>query len=257
MDCRLAREQLDVARPGSADGDNPELQLAFAHLEVCGSCAELFRFRRAFDGKVGAVVRDVDVPPDFKLQVARAVGAASPRPASDQGFAGRAPSRRAALLAGCAAALLIAAGWTWFASRAAPAPLTAAEVLAWWRAQLGPDSALDLQSLPAFDGGFDPAPGDGRWSRLAAASPRGADLDGDGADDAAVYLFRGGFLVVMPPDRVSDPPSAASALAATRHYAPVPHVAWTAGHRVHLCFVPGGTPAQLEQLLRTLHAAAA
>ena len=83
-------------------------------------------------------------------------------------------------------------------------------------------NGFDVQSLPEFDGSFEATIGDGRWRSLANGAPRGADLDSNGKHDAVVFAFQGGFLVVIAPDRVSDPPAARSALEATADYSPAP-----------------------------------
>lgn len=258
MECRTARELLDAARPESVDREDAELQAAFAHLDECDACAEVVEFRRGFDRRVGAIVRQVCVPADLQsrlvqalvpVDVAPQVSAVPPLEVRHR--------RRALILAASAAALLIAAGWSFYAARSLPAPLAAADVLDWWRSELTRQSGFDAAALPEFDGSFDAALGDGRWRSLAQSGPRGADIDRDGTHDAAVFPFVGGFVVVVGPDRVADPPSNASASAATPVYAPVPHVAWTHARCMHICFLPGGTPRQLQQLVRNISSSAA
>lgn len=258
MECRTARELLDFARPDSADREAPELQEAFAHVDECGACADVLEFRREFDRRVGEIVRDVPVPTDLcaRLQQAFAppVETVQPRPVENTT---KRQARRAFVLATSAAALLIAAGWSFYRAHSAPAPLAATDVIDWWQAELA-RPGFDVAALPEFDGKFEATVGDERWRSLSSTEPRGADLNGDGADDAAVFPFSGGFFVVLAPHRVSDPPSASSANSAKQLYLPVPHVAWTHNGSMHICFLlPGGTRDELEHLLHRIYGNAA
>lgn len=263
MDCELAREQLEAARPDVPERDDEALRSAYEHLDECPACAEVLAFRRLFDRRMRAVVRDVPVPADLRSRLSIAVAAldAPVRPAAaDASVAPLPPDRRAArrafLLATSAAGLLAAAGATWFVTNRPPAPLMAASVLDWWQQQLSQSCGFQLESLPEFNGRFEPTVADGRWQSRLIGPPRGADIDQDGQVDAAVFAIREGFLVVLPPGRVSDPPSATSAATAPRSYAPAPHVAWTQGGSMHLCFAPGASSTQFERLLRSVNRAA-
>lgn len=263
MDCELAREQLDAARPDAPERDDAELRSAFAHLAECPACAEVYEFRRSFDRRVRAVMGEVAVPADLRSRLSAAVEAldAPVRPLDSDGtVAGQPPdrraSRRAILLATSAAALLLAAGWRYVVTHRPPAPLLAASVLDWWQQQLSAPGGFQWESLEEFDGQFEPAVADGRWQSRLIGPPRGADIDQDGRDDAAVFAIREGFLVVLPPGRVSDPPSAASAATAPRLYSPAPHVAWTQAGSMHICFAPGISSEQFERLLRSVNRAA-
>ena len=252
MDCGLAREQLDVARPDSADRETAELEAAFAHVDACPECAEVVEFRREFDRRTGAVMRDVPVPAGLKERLlAAAELTASP---SQIAPPARSYNRRKLLLAtSSAAALLIAAGVMWLVGGGAPDPLAMNDVRQFWARQLAEDATL--ASLPAFDGSFDAAIPDLRWASNLPVEPLGADIDGDGRHDAAVYRFETGFLVVIQPNRVADAPAADSPFAAERSYAPVLHVAWTDAGQVHLCFVRTGGERGLDAILNRVYGA--
>lgn len=252
MDCGLAREHLDVARPDSADRETAELEAAFSHVDSCPECAEVVEFRREFDRRTGAVVRDVPVPAGLKERLLAAAELTAPP--SQVAQPPRPSSRRKLLLAtSSAAALLIAAGIMWIVG-GAPDPLAMNDVRQFWTQQLAEDASLD--SLPAFDGSFDAAIPDLRWAgNLPGVEPQGADIDGDGRHDAAVYQFGTGFLVVFPPDRIADAPAAESPFAAERSYAPVLHVAWTDAGQVHLCFVRSGGERGLDAILNRVYGA--
>lgn len=263
MDCEHAREQLDVTRPDIPEREDSELQAAFEHLNGCPACAEVYDFRRAFDRRMRTVVRQVMVPADLQERLKSLVASASapvapatvdsnttdPRPSSRT-------SRRAVMLATSAAALLIAAGWTWVVNHQPPAPLLSATVFDWWEQRLSAPDKFSVESLPEFNADFEPVVADGRWQGLVTGAALGVDFDDDGRQDGAVFPIKGGFLVVLPPGRVTDPPSAASAVSAISRYAPAPHVAWTQGGSLHICYLPGGSPDQLERLLNQVNRAA-
>jgi len=263
MDCEHAREHLEAARPDVPEGEQPELQAAFEHLYGCPSCAEVYEFRRAFDRQMRTVVRQVEVPSDLQARLqllvataAEPVRAAATEPGATKVRSASRMSRRAMLLATSAAALLMTAGWTWVVNHQPPAPLLSATVLDWWQQQLSAPGEFRFESLPEFNGRFDPVVTDGRWQGLVTGAPRGVDFDDDRRQDGAVFPIKGGFLVVLPPGRVSDPPSATSAVSGTRRYAPAPHVAWTQGGSLHICYLPGGSRDQLERLLNQVNRAA-
>jgi hypothetical protein len=260
MDCEHAREQLEAARPDSPEREDSELRAAFAHLDECRACAEVYNFRRAFDRRVRTVVRQVDVPSDLQSRLLTALATIeSARPSTTVGGesaarTGSRTSRRAFLLATSAASLLIAAGWTWLVNHQPPAPLSASTVLDWWQQRLSGESKFDIASLPECQ--FELKLTDGRWESRVQGLPRGVDFDEDGRQDCAVFPMANGFLVVLPPGRVSDPPSATSPVTATPGYAPAPHVAWTQGGSMHICYLPGGSSRELKNLLNKVNSAA-
>ena len=254
----MVKELLGVCQCTSIAGHFYPLRLL-----GCPACAEVYEFRRAFDRQMRTVVRQVDVPSDLqaRLQALVATVEEPVRPVTtDTGTtAVRSPSRtsrRALLLATSAAALLMTAGWTWFVNHQPPAPLLSATVLNWWQQRLSAPEKFNVESLPEFNGRFDPVVADGRWQGLVTGAARGVDFDDDGRQDGAVFPIKGGFLVVLPPGRVSDPPSVTSAVSGTRSYAPAPHVAWTQGGSLHICYLPGASRDQLERLLSQVNRAA-
>lgn len=263
MDCEHAREQLDAARPDVPEREASELRAAFEHLDGCPACAEVYEFRRAFDRRMRTVVRQVEVPSDLQTRLMSLVSASSEpaRPSTIDAAATNVQpasrtSRRAMLLATSAATLLIAAGWTWVVNHQPPTPLLSETVLNWWQERLTDSAGFSIDSLPEFNGPFEPIVADGRWQSRVTGAPRGVDFDDDGRQDGAVFPIQGGFLVVLPPGRVSDPPSATSAVSAISRYAPAPHVAWTQGGSMHICYLPGGSAVQLERLLNQVNRAA-
>jgi hypothetical protein len=259
MDCGLAREQLDAARPDSGgDREDSALEAAFAHVDACPACAEVVEYRREFDRHAGRVIRDVRVPTGLRERLlAAAELAAQPplpsQPAADQPT--RRSRRKVLVSVTSAAALLLAAGGAWLFTHDGPAPLAMNEVQAFWSSHV--EHGADVAELPAFDGSFDAAIQDGRWASAITAQPRGAGIDGDGRHDAAVYKFRTGFLVVMQPDRVAGAPQVTSAVDAQRSYNPAPNVAWTLDGQVYLCYVVEGGPRGLEDVLSLIYDAQA
>jgi hypothetical protein len=254
MDCGLAREQLEGARPDSGDREDPALEAAFAHVDACPACAEVVEFRREFDRHAGRVIRDVSVPAGLKERLLAATElSAQPAPADAPPTR---PSRRKVLIATTsAAALLIAAGVAWVIGHGTPAALAMADLQAYWSSHI--ERGADVDDLPAFDGSFDPQIQDGRWASLITAQPGGADIDNDGRHDAAVYKFQTGFLVVMQPERVLNAPQAGSAVSAQPGYRPVANVAWTLDGQVYLCYVMEGGGRGLEAVLNRVYSAPA
>jgi hypothetical protein len=258
MDCGLAREQLDAARPDSGDREDSALEAAFAHVDACPACAEVVEFRREFDRQVSRVVRDVSIPDGLRERLL-AAGERSVQPLAAP--ANKSPThrgRRKVLVAVTSAAvLLLAAGGAWLFTHDGPAPLAMSKVQDYWSSHI--ESGATLASLPAFDGSFDATIQDGRWASSMSAPPLGADIDGDGRHDAAVYAFPSGsgFLVVVEPGRVNDVPQAASALSAQKSYRPVPNVAWTLDGQVYLCYVEQGGPRALDAVLSRVYGAQA
>jgi hypothetical protein len=250
MDCGLAREQLNVARPDSGDREDPALEEAFAHVDGCPACAEVVEFRREFDRHFGRALRDVPVPSGLKERLLAAVEL-SVQPAPEEDRPSRRSRRKVLLATISAAALLIAAGAAWLFTHDVPVPLAMEEVRAWWSSRL--ERGEPVAELPAFDGSFDPTIQDGRWASLIKAQPLGADIDGDGRHDAAVYQFTTGFLVVMAPGRVSDAPDAGSAVSAPPSYRPAPNVAWTLDGQVYLCYVEQGGQRGLKEVLNRVY----
>jgi len=244
MDCEHAREQLDATRQDFPEREDSELREAFAHLDQCAPCAEVYEFRSAFDRRMRTVVRQVDVPADLqaRLQAALTVAAEPVRPVATETIYGtKRPgprgSRRAFLLATSAATLLIAVGWTWVVNHRPPTPMLAATVLDWWQQRLSGSAGFKVNELPEFDGQFEPTIADGRWQSRVMGPPRGVDFDEDGRQD-------------------SDPPAVSSAVTANPGYAPAPHVAWTQGGSMHICYLPGGSRDQLQRLLKQVNRAA-
>lgn len=246
MDCGLAREQLDVARPDSADRESPELEAAFAHVDSCPECAEVVEFRREFDRRAGSVIRDVPVPAGLKERLL-AAAELTVQPAAETPRPSRRARRKFLLATSSAAALLVAAGAAWFFGGDAPHPIALHEVREFWSIQLSEPAAVE--ELPAFDGNFDPSIPDLRWADHFQEAPQGADIDGDGLHDAAVYQFQTGFLVVLAPGRIEDAPAAESPFAADQDYTPILNVAWTDAGQVHLCYVQKGGVNGLKAIL--------
>ena len=260
MDCGIARELLAVARSHPRDREDSELQAAFAHLDECPACAEAYESSCIFDRRVGEIIRQVAVPADLQSRLRESLAAtaagSSPQPTVPRLNEARS-LRRALLVSTAAAALLVATGLTWYVGHREPAPLAAATVLDWWKTRLADPTTFDIRSLPELDENFELNVADPRWLNLSKAAARGADIDNDGRQDAAVLPIAGGFLVVLPADRVTDPPAARAAGNGSMDYVPALHIAWTHNHSMHVCVLPGGSPRQLQQLIDRVYGDAA
>jgi hypothetical protein len=247
MDCGLARERLDVLHPDRPEQADPELADAVAHVQECAACAEVVQARQAFDREVGRVLRDVPVPTGLRERLVLALTEAKsepPQPTMEP------PHRRRwwmTAIASTAAGLLLAvAGWMMF-GRGEPPVLALDDVRTWSVDHLR--VTADLDALPALGEELSPVLADGRWAAVVGQTvPRGADVDGDGVQDAAVYaLPNGAFLVVTGPNRIAALPAER-----TDFYTPTVHSAWTVGEQVYLVFVPGGRE-HLKSLLNDVY----
>jgi hypothetical protein len=251
MDCRLARDRLDVLHPDRPEQADPEVADAVAHVQECAACAEVVQARRAFDREVGRVLRDVPVPTGLRERLVLALTEAKAEPSQSavQAPAARPQRRRwwmTVALTTASGLLVAAAGWVLF-GRGEPPVLALDKVLTWSRDHLR--NTADVDALPALGEELSPVLADGRWAAVAGPTvPRGADVDGDGVQDAAVYGLPGGaILVVTGPGRIAAPPAAR-----TDFYTPPVHSAWTVGEQVYLVFVPGGSE-QLKRLLNDVY----
>jgi hypothetical protein len=209
--------------------------------------------RQAFDREVGRVLRDVPVPTGLRerlLEALSEVTSEPPEPAV-QPRAARPERRRwwmTAVVSTAAGLLVAVAGWMLF-GRGEP-PVLALEDVRTWSLDHLRDTA-DVDALPELGGELSPDLADGRWGAVVGQTvPRGADVDGDGVQDAAVYALRGGVvLVVTGPGRIEARPSTR-----TEFYTAPAHAAWTVGEQVYLVFVPGGRE-QLRKLLGQVYGA--
>jgi hypothetical protein len=251
MDCGLARERLDVLHPDRPEKADSEVADAVAHVQECAACAEDVQARQAFDREVGRVLRDVPVPTGLRERLVLALTATMaepPKPAVQ--LRAELPRRRrwwmTAAVTTAAGLLVAVVVWMLF-SRGEPPLLALDEVRTWSRDHLR--TTADIDALPALGEELSPVLADGRWGAAVGQTvPRGADVDGDGVQDAAVYALTGGaVLVVTGPGRIAAPPAAR-----TDFYTPPVHSAWTVGEQVYLVFVPGGSE-QLKSLLNAVY----
>lgn len=251
MDCGLARERLDVIHPDRPDEADPDVKDAVAHTQECAACADVVQARQAFDREVGRVLRDVPVPNGLRERLVLALSEVKtepPQPAAQP--PAEVPLRRprwlTAVASTAAGLLLVAAAWMMF-GRAEPPVLALDDVRNWSLDHLR--EPADVEALPALGDELSPVLQDGRWAAMVGdTAPRGADVDGDGVQDAAVYALPGkAILVVTGPGRIDAPPSAR-----TDFYTPRVHSAWTVGEQVYLVFVPGGRE-QLRMLLNRVY----
>ncbi len=251
MDCGLARERLDVLHPDRPEQADPDVADAVAHVQECAACAEVVQARQEFDREVGRVLRDVPVPTGLRERLVLALTATMAEPPEPAVPLRAEPPRRrrwwmTAAVTTAAGLLVAVAGWMLF-GRGEPPLLALDEVRTWSQDHLR--NAADVDSLPALGDGLSPVLADGRWGAVVGQTvPRGADVDGDGVQDAAVYALNGGvILVVTGPNRIAAPPAAR-----TDYYTSPVHSVWTVGEQVYLVFVPGGRE-QLKSLLNAVY----
>jgi hypothetical protein len=289
MDCRTARDILDVIRPGAVDPADAEVSAAVAHLEDCDDCLLALRAHQALDRRIGRAIRDVPVPSGLRERLHAAlaesaaecaggsaetvstaasnagsipVGAAIPAPSMDASGRPRRRGRtRGVRLAAVAAAVVLLVTAVWFFNREGGPRATLARVYA--------EAPLDPAVIEPFEGSFDPVLPSGGWmSRVVIApKPTGSSLGLGGEHVVALYRFRFrgrdgaavyGVLAVAPAESIDAsrvlPSSfeAADADYPDRRMAdgrPLGARAWSSDGFVYICFVPADRLDELGQLL--------
>lgn len=252
MDCQHARQLIDAAGRG---GETPELRAAVEHLDDCAACGEVTTARERFDARVSAAMADVPIPMGLQQRLLTALAAQSPlpAPAALPASAGRHWPRRLMLIA---ATLLMLLGWYWQRPQALPLPLD--ELYTQLDRALFPVDGVSAAAEP-FDASFNAAPPDAEWrDAIARSAPQGVDLDPRPGHDAAAYRFAAGrvsgWLLVLPRDRVANPPVAALPTHDHLRYGPRPQVAWSSDEYVYICVLERGT---LDDLRRQFYGSAA
>lgn len=203
MDCRTARDILDVVRPGAVDPDDKDVAAAAAHLENCDDCLLALRSYQALDRRIGRAVRDVPVPQGLRERlhaVLEETAAATVIPSGgdpetvstveNTRVASRdsspAPLRRLhwTQWVAVAAAIMLLAGGLWFLNRDSGPRASLARVYA--------EVPLDPSRAEPFDGNFEPVlPTQGWVSRVTMSrKPVGSDLQLGGEHVVALYRFR-------------------------------------------------------------------
>lgn len=272
MNCRDAREQLDAARPGPDDRKGAEFAAAMQHVAGCTVCRDVVRGREQFDRKLGRVMRDVSVPVGLKSRILDSLQSAvpaaetlDPREVPEGSSARRLRTRRWLLAAaGTVAVALLAALAVrfWPASQQPEALLTLSDLRQ--RATL---SVSGLQDLEPFDGSFAAKPPGGIWEQHGIRIDRRAkgDLpDENGNHRVALFGFdvpardglHRGVLLVIPKDRLDDPPSRTMPVFEDRaeNYArrasgTYHSFAWQSDGFVYVCFVPKDSLRALQQVV--------
>jgi len=256
MDCREARLQLDVIRDNGPEHDDPSVHAAELHVATCEECAAAVESRRVLDREIAQRIQAVEVPAGLKSRLLNAVQ--EPEPVARKSDTGiRRRDRRRILVWSLGSAALIAVGLAGFHALQprAPRQLEVAEVQQWWQDRANEHDDLALNDLPDFDGAFAATIEDNRWAHVVDQNlAKGVDLDGDGRHDLVVYPLQSaglqGALLLTAPNRVADLPTATSALAADKPYAPLPHVTWrTDDERLCVCVVTSRTRQDPLRLL--------
>jgi hypothetical protein len=280
MKCDDALEQLESARHGSGDREEPELSEAAGHVRQCADCRSTLQQRERLDLQIGRAMRDVPLPDGLKDRLLASLEATAGRePSALPGPAGEpseatpvekpasAPektSRRKLLVKFVAAACAAAAVVFVVVRNNQPAPETRLALDDVYR-----NATLDVSQLAEFDGNFEaPLPG-GVWrdrSRFEFRRPAGGDLAAEnGFHRTALYEFRingrhggsvTGKLLVVPRSSLQDPPGETAVNLKSAVYAPRKSgdyraFAWSSPDDdvVYICFIPAGD--EPEQALKT------
>jgi hypothetical protein len=286
MDCRTARDILDVLRPGTGDRAHPEVANAVAHLDDCDECTLAVRHREALDRQIGRAIRDVPVPAGLRERLQRVLRIDAPGPSGEPlapapaetrathgpdtlvapGAAGSPatpvrPRRRMVIAAGTAAALLLLA-LVWFLNRDRGPRVTLARFYE--------NVPIDLGTAEPFDGSFEPRLPSGGWMGsqiLVAPEAKGSDLGVGGTHVVALYEFRfrgrdgrvvEGILAVAEAGSIEIGGTAPRAFGgAGTEYPPLRAVdgrqfasrAWSSGEFVYVSLLPADRIDDLEQAL--------
>jgi hypothetical protein len=246
MNCHESRTILDSAAPQWRDAAEPNVRDAASHAQSCAECSSWLQAVDGFDRWVAPAFRGVPVPEGLRDRLLQSLVTA---PAAAQ-VQPAAKSRRTLLIwTSIAAALLIGAGLMVFTQNPATTPeltlAAACEKL---------DAERPFTSLKAFDGSFAPKL-PARWGRWVTGSAMGVDIDAAAGHDAAIYRFAAGkytgYLVVIAPGRVSDPPEISIPHASQYDY-DSQRVSWTSDNQVVVCYLDADGP-RMEDFLRELY----
>lgn len=266
VDKPTLREQLDAVRPDSDDLAADELQEAARAIATSDQWRQTFARQQRFDRQLAGAMQAVEVPEGLQARLMTALADARREPSEDSVLpAAEAPTtpvrRRAILRWGALAAgllLSVAGGWLLLPQGGDTLTLEQAR-----QALPVVEGAIDVSALPAFDGSFDIELPDTAWERVTASigNSKGLDLTGDGRHDAAIHEFAvgrrvHGYLLVLPANRISDPPESTRMGTSNVGYQPVPNTAWRSprSELVYVCYVDQGDLATLQRLLYPLAA---
>lgn len=281
MDCRTARDILDVVRPGAVDPDDADVAAAATHLEDCDDCLLALRSQQALDRRIGRAIRDVPVPQGLRERLhagleetaaatspvsggeleAVPAGESTPTGSPDPDPAKPLRRRRWTRWAAVAAMLMLLVGGLWFFNGDSGPQASLARVYA--------EVPLDSAGAEPFDGSFEPVLPPGGWgSRVdMARKPIGSDLELGGEHVVALFRFRfrgrdgaavNGVLAVAPVETIdADRPLPSSFDAADADYPPrrtasgqqLGGRAWEADGFVYVCILPADRLDELGQLL--------
>ncbi|WP_166820314.1 DUF3379 domain-containing protein [Thalassoroseus pseudoceratinae] len=263
MHPKTALEQLEAARPGFLDREDPDLAAALSAIEDDPAACKLFEQRQATDRLIGETIRSVPIPEGLRERLHAAVTEKT-QVANTPDSPQKPTTRSRRYFRGVAAAVL-----------------TFSFVLGFWLIQSQP-SQIDLvevqtgipfetdsvNALPAFQGDFEPILPSGGWldERRISFGPSIKGFPVDAASHSiAVREFRfrdprsshrsdlRGVLLTIPTDRVSSVPEGHSFMdgayrsIATRHGLAIR--SWQEDGLVYVCFVP---ISQQDALVRSL-----
>ncbi len=246
MNCHESRTILDAAAPQWRNAAESNVRDAASHTQSCAECSNWVQAVDGFDRWVAPAFRGLSVPDGLRDRLMQAL---VNTPAATQ-VQPTAKSRRNLLIGtATAAALLIGAGLIIFTRDPATAPeLTLAAACD----KL--DAERPFTTLKTFDGSFAPklsAP----WSRWVTGSAMGIDLNATAGHDAAVYRFTAdgysGFLVVIAPGQVNDPPEVTIPHLSQVDY-DAQRVSWTSHNQVLVCYLDANAP-RMDEFLHYLY----
>eukprot|EP00913_Durusdinium_trenchii_P008908 g8374.t1 len=258
--------QLDAARPGFDDDQSSDLRSASAHIDDCSDCRREFQARQTLDLRISDAMRDVAIPDGLKERLFESLnlgGAAFSSSDSKHHEAipvepvARVNSKtgfndvRVRIAAAVSvSAVLVAALCFLFPPRTPHARFTLSDVRH--------SADLRLDTLPAFDGNFEPELPKGPWLRspqITVVTPPKGDLKNKaGLHRSASYAFRvrdqhgrvyHGVLLAIPRSMLDDEPDRDAFDSAddeqgkylSKAGGKFHSVAWKEGKFVYVCFI--------------------
>ena len=267
MNCQLALQRLDAARPDGSDWDQPELQEARQHLDSCSNCNRTLAQRQAWDlAFQNTAANTAAAPPDrLAERILESLKTHTPtQPEIAQSVPAqwwRRPVRLRWLSMAVAALLLVGVGLDWYWNREPTGPLTIDMIRDWPDAQFqGVDDFEALAALPEWieTSGRTPLPSG--WN---PAWMRGPARGWSDRGSVAVMAFQvpltrsdsvNGLLLAVPIDQMAQLPGVGSANTARPKYSKSGRfitTAWTdkASGTVFICLVARGQHKRLRRAL--------
>lgn len=270
MSCRQSLEILDAIRPDADEMLEPEFRAAYAHMQECPQCSDVWESRQSLDRSLSRVMLDVPVPETLRGRLEESLGITlgEPKPQTESEVpdetTATVPVRplgsRRRLLFKMSAALstaLLVTFTAWLFWKPQPVePLTLSELV-----DATPLDAKEYEKLSNFDGSFAhdlPKIWKKSGGIIFHFPPKGFSLPernkGSQNHIAALYRFEVkdrqgnnimGYLLAIPKSELADAPQLTDFDPQQNGYVErstgmFDSVAWSQGNLTYIAFVPAG-----------------